>query len=523
MLDRLRTLVGLNSTKSSLIFLLGTLELLRSTRLSRIRPIAASQSGLGALILVAFLVACPADAQLAEFGPSAKQALQDAQVDVDTVQSWLEGGEYRPLRTTLDSVDKNGKDRFGAIWRLRVSAAKQALKEPKAKTLGIAWLQSLLDECCDECPLPSKLVGEVDACLIPLTDHLLVMAKLERAVEVCRAARSCIQKRGDEAIPVRVNITLRLARILETDGRTNEAESELNELLLLLESKLAESNVIRLSFVRLLRACEGYPSLSDATKPMAEKLLLYYPETFEAKGPQVDELEVYSLLLSHHIRSSARTDPLRAMKQAEELLRLIRVASKAATKDEWRTLDSIEFEAKQSLQHARRASLRQDLINTNAPEFLDCEFIGVAPVTLAQLRGQVVYVCCFDALSEQNPEEMASLEAFHRKYLPYGLHVLGVAKSRKLFWDTKSERPVFDRTASLQDEVAMFQQFRVHHVLSFGIALMPKADFHDHFHYEGAPLHILIDRSGKIRYVQSGLSRELRDEIRQSIELICSE
>jgi hypothetical protein len=144
-------------------------------------------------------------------------------------------------------------------------------------------------------------------------------------------------------------------------------------------------------------------------------------------------------------------------------------------------------------------------------------------MTLVQLRGQVVYVCCFDASHKEAPSDMAYLEELHRKYSPYGLTVLGVAKSNKLTWNPKSEGPEFNPNTSLQDEVAMFQQFRVHHALTIGIALTPTSRFQDHFHYDDVPLHIVIDRSGMIRVVESGPTSEIRDRLRQSIELICSE
>ena len=137
--------------------------------------------------------------------------------------------------------------------------------------------------------------------------------------------------------------------------------------------------------------------------------------------------------------------------------------------------------------HAARA--REALVGTHAPAAM-LEMLDGQRVALASLVGQrPVYLKFWATWCKPCREQMPHLEAAYKKY--------------------GDRMAVFAVDLGLNDAVETVRAFRSEHALSVPVAVDADGSLAEQFRVVVTPQHVLIDRSGVIRYVGHEASPEL--------------
>lgn len=133
------------------------------------------------------------------------------------------------------------------------------------------------------------------------------------------------------------------------------------------------------------------------------------------------------------------------------------------------------------------------LVGQVAPAFDETTSTG-STLSLASLRGKVVYLNFFASWCPPCNEEAASVNALQKKYAPAGLRVVGV---------------------DVLENAAKAESFRKAHGLIYP-AVVDSGKLSDVYNINGLPVHVFIDRIGVIRKIEIGeLTRaEMEADIR---------
>lgn len=119
-------------------------------------------------------------------------------------------------------------------------------------------------------------------------------------------------------------------------------------------------------------------------------------------------------------------------------------------------------------------------IGSKAPDFAAVTLDGAAPRSIADYRGQVVFLNIWATWCAPCRVEMPSIEALHRQYGPRGLHIVAVSID-----DPGSDRAI--------------REFRDEYKLGFEILHDPSGAIQRQYQTTGVPETFIIGRDGVIR------------------------
>lgn len=137
----------------------------------------------------------------------------------------------------------------------------------------------------------------------------------------------------------------------------------------------------------------------------------------------------------------------------------------------------------------------------NAPQ-LSAPFSDGSILSLAQLRGQVVYVDFWASWCAPCREAMPALDVLHQRYRARGFTVLGVNVDS----DRKSAQRMLDQL-----------------VPAFPMVFDPKGLWPEAFGLRDMPTSFLIDAKGVIRYVKKGYRNRDVPQIEAAIQAALGE
>jgi thiol-disulfide isomerase/thioredoxin len=129
-----------------------------------------------------------------------------------------------------------------------------------------------------------------------------------------------------------------------------------------------------------------------------------------------------------------------------------------------------------------------ELKHINAPELYGNRWLNSEPVSIHELRGQIILVDFWDYSCVNCLRSLSYINEWHRKYIEFGLTVIGV------------HTPVFYFSTSLEHVKKATEQLKI----SYPIVLDNDAVIWSAFDVRYWPTRILIDKEGYIRFIQHG-------------------
>ena len=130
-----------------------------------------------------------------------------------------------------------------------------------------------------------------------------------------------------------------------------------------------------------------------------------------------------------------------------------------------------------------------------APEIVAVQWIDQQPVTLAELRGQVVLLDFWAHWCGPCQYVFPKLQRWHESYKDKGLVILGVTN---YFGQTNGRR------ATTTEELAYLRDFKKRYRLPYGFVVADSSKNDINYGVSSIPMSFLIDRSGNVRFIAVG-------------------
>jgi len=142
------------------------------------------------------------------------------------------------------------------------------------------------------------------------------------------------------------------------------------------------------------------------------------------------------------------------------------------------------------------------------------EWIDQKPVTLADLRGQVVLLDFWESWCAPCRATFPRLQKWHESYSPRGLVIIGV---------TNFEGQKEGKELTTAEEVAYLRDFKKKFHMPYGFAVADSSVNDTNYGVNSIPTTFLIDRNGVLRFISTGSGDEEIAALGRMIEKLISE
>ena len=159
-------------------------------------------------------------------------------------------------------------------------------------------------------------------------------------------------------------------------------------------------------------------------------------------------------------------------------------------------------------------SLAEPAAGGDAPELEVAQWIDHKPVKLADLRGRVVLLDFWATWCVPCRVTMPQLSRLHARYGERGLTVVGL---------TQLEGVALGTARSAAEELGQLRAFKQELKLPYGFAVSTNATNHLRYGVRVIPTAFLIDRRGRVRYIEAGASGSPDASLARVIERLLDE
>jgi thiol-disulfide isomerase/thioredoxin len=146
--------------------------------------------------------------------------------------------------------------------------------------------------------------------------------------------------------------------------------------------------------------------------------------------------------------------------------------------------------------------------NEAAPELIIKEWLDKKPIKLSDLRGKVVLVDFWATWCGPCIKNFPKLRQLRAKYKNKGFEIIGI---------TRLYGEIGDKEVSEEKEIAFLREFKRRFQLSYPIAVHDTSENHSKYGVESIPSVFLLDKMGRVRYINVGSSRQVDKEIEEMI------
>jgi thiol-disulfide isomerase/thioredoxin len=161
------------------------------------------------------------------------------------------------------------------------------------------------------------------------------------------------------------------------------------------------------------------------------------------------------------------------------------------------------------LRRLRKREIHYKLLYEPAPELEGIDkWLPGKQVKLADLRGKVILLDFWATWCGPCFAAFPHLIEWHREYKDQGLVIIGITR----YYGETAGGP-----ASKADEFEYLRRFKEQYKLPYDFAVARDQAPHLAYGATSLPTAVLIDKTGKIRYIESGTSSSRIDEIRETI------
>ena len=196
--------------------------------------------------------------------------------------------------------------------------------------------------------------------------------------------------------------------------------------------------------------------------------------------------------------------------RAIELGALYREAGEQAKSDQFYTSFLSKFSSSPLASEKRvkigveAAFQRAHLIGVEAPAIAAVEYIDIQRTNISDLKGKVIVLDFLAHWCAPCIGSFPELDALKKKYEAEGLVVLGVTSYYGFFGSREKVSPA--------EELAELKSLKEKHQVKFGFIVGPR-DNETAYGIAGLPAYGLIDRSGTVRYLEPGLTRQRLEQM----------
>jgi thiol-disulfide isomerase/thioredoxin len=200
--------------------------------------------------------------------------------------------------------------------------------------------------------------------------------------------------------------------------------------------------------------------------------------------------------------------------RAIELGALYREAGEKAKSDQFFTSLLSKFNSSPLASEKRvkvgveAAFQRARLLGAEAPEIVAVEYIDMQRTNVSDLKGKVILL---DFLAHWCAPCIASfpeLGVWKKKYEASGLVVLGITSYYGFFGSREKVSPA--------EELAELKSLKEKHQVKFGFIVGPRGN-ETAYGIAGLPAYGLIDRNGRVRYLEPGKTKRLEQMIQRLV------